>query len=229
MQCSRWSSLGWMTEEQHPAAIWPQTQSFICPTCPYSSLSSSCRRQRGSSADGSCTICTISGRRVPISEEVMLKRNCGVGKGARHQDQSQGQRARAGMWRLEAPSFMPHPKERLQQRRLAVRLPSNGHNLRDVERLLGARAWRQGGCTSIQQRRWQCRRVAAARIVSAHLAKGHGSGLQARVSLIADLARRVVKQVVGLAGPAARHRGGGRSGGRRQAAAAGGRRPLGGV
>ena len=49
--------------------------------CPYSSLSSSCRRQRGSSAEGSCTICTISGRRVPISEDVMLKRNWRGGGG----------------------------------------------------------------------------------------------------------------------------------------------------
>lgn len=45
--------------------------------------SHTCRRQRGSSAAGSCTIWTISGRRVPISEDVMLKRNYrGKGRGS---------------------------------------------------------------------------------------------------------------------------------------------------
>lgn len=48
---------------------------FSCPPPP-ALLCLACRRQRGSSAEGSCTICTISGRRVPISTEVMLKRNC---------------------------------------------------------------------------------------------------------------------------------------------------------
>ncbi len=41
---------------------------------PYSSEASSCRRQRGASALGSWTICTISGRRVPISTSRRLKR-----------------------------------------------------------------------------------------------------------------------------------------------------------
>ena len=42
---------------------------------PYSSVSSSCSRQRGSIAVGSWYICTISGRRVPISTSRTLKRN----------------------------------------------------------------------------------------------------------------------------------------------------------
>lgn len=48
---------------------WPRASSACC------GAGLTCRRQRGCGAVGSWTICTISGRRVPISLEVMLKRN----------------------------------------------------------------------------------------------------------------------------------------------------------
>lgn len=77
---------------------------------PYSSLSSSCSLHRGSGAVGSCTICTIRGRLVPISTSRTLKRNCKGGQWAPTACQCQHHWASAS-----AGALLPatHAQERL--------------------------------------------------------------------------------------------------------------------